>query len=106
PGPGRQGAPNHRPAARTRHPSADAAPATDHRCRPRVPGCCESSIATRAVAILHRHAGDAAALAATPCQPVNVRASRRPAADSGGDARAGGAVRARETAWGYDRIVA
>ena len=53
--------------------------------------------APRAVAILHRHPGDAAAMAsAVGRQAVDVRASGRPSADATCDSRPGAAARARE----------
>ena len=80
---GVQGTRNRRPAARTRDPSAHHAPSGDHRRRPRVARRRQPTPAARALAILHRHAGDAAALAsALGRQAVDVRASRRSSADA------------------------
>jgi hypothetical protein len=63
-----------RSAARTRHPSAGYAPTADHRSRPHVPGRGEPVALTLALAIVHRHAGDSAALASTPRrEAVDVR---------------------------------
>ena len=59
------------------------APTADDRCRPPVPSRGEPVAATRALAILHCYAGDAAALASTlDRQAVDVRASRRSSADA------------------------
>jgi hypothetical protein len=57
---------NHRPAARTRDPSANYAPSGYYRRRPAVASRCQPTFAANALAILHRHAGDVAALASTP----------------------------------------
>jgi hypothetical protein len=55
----------------------------DHRRRPGVPRLCEPRVAMRAVAILHRHTGDTAALASSPGrQAVDVRSSHRPSTDA------------------------
>ena len=65
------------------HDSSQEGAATgDHRRRPGIPRR-EPSVATRAVAILHRHAGDAAALASTPGrQAVDLRSLHRASADA------------------------
>jgi hypothetical protein len=67
--------------ARTRNPPA--APSGDHRRRPRVAHRRQPTPAARTLAGLHRHTRDAAALASAVGRPaVDVRASRRAAADA------------------------
>ena len=69
---------NHRPATRTGDPSAHHAPSGDHRRRPRVTRRRQPTAAARALAIVHRDAGDAVALAPTfGRQAVDVRDSCR-----------------------------
>ena len=60
---GVQGSRNHRCAARTCDPSTHHAPSGDHRRRPGVARRCQPTAAARALAIVYRDAGDAAALA-------------------------------------------
>src|SRR6185436_2860633 len=55
----------------------------------------------RTLAIVHRHAGDAAALASAPGgEAMDVRAANRAPADSSGDPGAGPPSRARQPAVG------
>src|SRR5205823_1981196 len=63
--------------------------------------CRESAVAAIALAVVHGYADDAAALApATRRPPLDLRRSKRPAADRWRDARAGASPRARESALG------
>ena len=62
---------------------AHHAPSGDYHRRPCVARRCQPADAARTLADLHRHAGDAAALASALGRPaVDVRASRRAAADA------------------------
>src|SRR5262245_54559161 len=70
---------NHRASARTCDSSAYQAPTADHGRRPHFPGRGEPVVATRALAILHRHASDVAAMAPTSGrEAVDLPAVERP----------------------------
>ena len=98
---GVQGARDRRAPARARGAaSPDRSAAADDR-RSSLPCCGESAVAAIALAVVPRHADDAAALApAAGRAPLDVRRSQRPAADRRRDPRAGASPRAREPALG------
>jgi hypothetical protein len=95
-----------RASARTRYPTATDPPSGVDVDRPALPRGGQPVPTALTLAVLHRDAGDAAALAsALGGEAMDVRAASRAPADSPGDPSAGAPVARDNPRWGYQRIV-